>query len=123
MCRLQRKKKRDSGHKNCTTECNEEDKKQGRKNNNANINIQTKTSIAELQRSRRKYPIPTTSKASNAPRSWQSTRRRYRVAIFRDGSTEGCFSERKSKLLDELANAIGNLDTSDVFVISIWIGE
>jgi hypothetical protein len=29
----------------------------------------------------------------------------------------------KSKLLEELANAIGNIDTSDVFLISMWIGE
>jgi hypothetical protein len=27
----------------------------------------------------------------------------------------------KSKLLEELANAIGNIDSSDVFVISLWI--
>jgi hypothetical protein len=29
----------------------------------------------------------------------------------------------KSKLIEELANAIGNIGTSDVFVISIWIGD
>jgi hypothetical protein len=27
----------------------------------------------------------------------------------------------KSKFLEELANTIGNIDSSDVFVVSIWI--
>ena len=29
----------------------------------------------------------------------------------------------KRKLLEELGNAVGNIDSSDVFLISIWIGE
>jgi hypothetical protein len=29
----------------------------------------------------------------------------------------------KSKLLEELVNAIGDISTSDVFVISMWIGD
>jgi hypothetical protein len=33
------------------------------------------------------------------------------------------FQNEKRKLLEELGNAIGNIDTSDVFVISIWIGK
>jgi hypothetical protein len=29
----------------------------------------------------------------------------------------------KRKLFEDLANEISNIDTSDVFVISVWIGE
>jgi hypothetical protein len=39
------------------------------------------------------------------------------MALPKDAS-----QSEKTKLLDELANAIGNIDTSDVFLISMWIG-
>jgi hypothetical protein len=45
------------------------------------------------------------------------------LRYFVTGLPKDASQSEKSKLLDELANAIGNLDTSDVFVISIWIGE
>jgi hypothetical protein len=41
----------------------------------------------------------------------------YWTALPKDAS-----QSEKNKLLEELANAIGNIDTSDVFVISMWIG-
>jgi hypothetical protein len=39
------------------------------------------------------------------------------MALPKDAS-----QSEKSKLLEELGDAIGNIDSSDVFVISIWIG-
>ena len=44
--------------------------------------------------------------------------RYYLTALPKDAS-----QSEKRKLLEELANSIRNIDTSDVFVISIWIGE
>lgn len=40
------------------------------------------------------------------------------TALSKDAS-----QNEKNKLLEELANKISNIDTSDVFVISMWIGE
>jgi hypothetical protein len=42
----------------------------------------------------------------------------YFTALPKDAS-----QSEKRKLLEELANAIGNIESSDVFLISIWIGE
>jgi hypothetical protein len=42
--------------------------------------------------------------------------RYYLTALPKDAS-----QNEKRRLLEELANAIGNIDTSDVFVISLWI--
>lgn len=44
--------------------------------------------------------------------------RYYLTALPKDAS-----QNEKRRLLEELANAIGNFDSSDVFVISLWIGE
>jgi len=42
----------------------------------------------------------------------------YLTALPKDAS-----QNEKSKLIEELANAIGNIGTSDVFLISMWIAE
>jgi hypothetical protein len=44
------------------------------------------------------------------------------LQFFVTGLPKDASQIEKSKLLEELANAIGNIDSSDVFVVSIWIG-
>ena len=44
--------------------------------------------------------------------------RYYLSALPKDAS-----QNEKRRLLEELANAIGNIDSSDVCIISMWIGE
>jgi hypothetical protein len=58
----------------------------------------------------------TLRESSNQPDA--ATDLRYFVTGLRKDASQ---SER-SRLLEELANAIGNIDSSDVFVISMWIG-
>jgi actin-like ATPase involved in cell morphogenesis len=45
------------------------------------------------------------------------------LQYFVTGLPKDASQSERRKLHEELANAIGNLDTSDVFVISIWIGD
>jgi hypothetical protein len=45
------------------------------------------------------------------------------LRYFVTGLPKDASQSEKSKLLEELANAIGNIDTSDVFVIAMSIGE
>jgi hypothetical protein len=45
------------------------------------------------------------------------------LRYFVTGLPKDASQSEKSKLIDELANAIGNISTSDVFVISMWIGD
>jgi hypothetical protein len=102
------------------TECNEEDKTITEKSI-------MQTSISTPKRGLRRYRDVVgniryqprkrlTREAANQPDA--VTDLRYLVmALPKDASQ----SER-SRLLEELANAIGNIDTSDVFIISMWIG-
>jgi hypothetical protein len=43
------------------------------------------------------------------------------LRYFVTGLPKDASQSEKSKLLEELANSIGNIDSSDVFVISMWI--
>jgi hypothetical protein len=45
------------------------------------------------------------------------------LRYFVTGLPKDASQIEKSKLLEELANAIGNISTSDVFVISMWIAD
>lgn len=45
------------------------------------------------------------------------------LRYFVTGLPKDASQIEKSKILEELANTIGNIGGSDVFVISIWIGE
>jgi hypothetical protein len=58
----------------------------------------------------------TRCESSNQPDA--ATDLQYFVAALPKNASQS----EKSKLLEELANAIGNITTSDVFVISMWIG-
>ena len=69
---------------------------------------------ARYQRPRKHLTV---READNQPDA--ATDLRYLVTALPKNASQS----KKSKLLDELANAIGNIDTSDVFVISMWIGE
>jgi hypothetical protein len=59
----------------------------------------------------------TLRKADNQPDAVTGLR------YFVTGLPKDASQSEKSKLLEELANAIGNIDSSDVFLISMWIGE
>lgn len=43
------------------------------------------------------------------------------LRYFVTGLPKNASQIEKSKILEELANAVGNIDTSVVFVISMWI--
>jgi hypothetical protein len=45
------------------------------------------------------------------------------VRYFVTGLPKNASQTEKSKILEELANTIGDISTSDVFVISMWIGD
>jgi hypothetical protein len=45
------------------------------------------------------------------------------LRYFVTGLPKDASQSEKSKLLEELANSIGNIDSSDVCVIAMWIGE
>ena len=66
------------------------------------------------QRPRKHLTLRETSGPADAATDLQY----YVTALPKDAS-----QNEKRKLLEELANSIGNIDSSDVFLISIWIGE
>jgi hypothetical protein len=66
------------------------------------------------QRSRKRLALREASEQSDSRTDVQY----YLTALPKDAS-----QSEKSKLLEELGNAVGNIDSSDVFIISMWIGE
>jgi hypothetical protein len=108
------------------TDCNAEDKS---KNQIGRKSIM-QTPLSTPKRGLRKYrdvvgsiryqrsrKHPTLREAGNQADAGTDLRY-YLTALPKNAS-----QNEKRRLLEELADAIGNIDTSDVFLISLWIGE